>query len=197
MTGRVFRSTRGRVGIITLVTFSVVGVIPYSVLNLSGIIGRYQDLRDRALLMAEDSRISEELRETGAVEARSDKVRTIIVDAENVAGLDPFNFEEYSDLLPTGTDLSPEGLDPVVFESNVVFYPVLETRGWRAYDGFDDNFEPVPTDGIVVLSAVVDHSIIVHSHPRTFCYSLFRSARSCWPGCLPRSPGQGCGRFVE
>lgn len=160
MNGRLFRSTRGRVGIITLVTFSVVGLIMFAVLDFTGVIGSYQDVRDNSLLTAEDSRIAQEIQESGSVEPRTGKVRTIIVNADRVVGLDPLNYEEYADSLPVGTDLSPEGLDPAVFDSSIVFFPILEQRGWHAYDGFGDDFEPIPYNGVVVLSAVVDHSMI-------------------------------------
>ncbi len=160
MMGQFGRSTRGRVAIITASTFLLIGSFIYLMLDRTSVINSLQDVHDESLLEAEHGRIIDELRTTGSVEPRSGQVRTLVVPADRVFGLDPSSSESYTGVLPDGTDLSPEGLDPALFDTYVVVYPVLNLRGWHAFDSFDDEFEAAPTGDVVILSAVIDHSIV-------------------------------------
>lgn len=160
MSGRLLRSTRGRVAIVTLITFSLIGLLLFTVLDFTSIIDRVQALREAVLLDEESSRIATELETTGSVEPRDGQVRTIVVPTGSVAGLDPFDSEVEADGLLSTTDLSPQGLDPALFDSKIVFYPILEQQGWRVFQRRDGNFEPISTDPVVVLSAVTDDAVI-------------------------------------
>ncbi len=160
MIGRRLRSTRGRIAVVTLLTFSLVGLALFTVLDLTGIIDRAQEMQENTLLNHEQERIADELATTGTVQPHEGQVRTIVVPAGSVVGIDSFPVEVETDTLPPSTDLSPAGLDPALFDSFRVFYPFLSQSGWRVFEQRDANFLPIRPDKITVLSAVTDDPVI-------------------------------------
>ena len=161
MTGRRLRSTRGRVAVMTLVTFALIGLILLTILDRSGLIFRVQDFRERDLIDQEEARLMDEIAATGTATLGNGQVRTIIVPAGSVLGFEPFNSEVEADFLPASVDISPSGLDPAVFESTVVFFPQLSQRGWSVLRGFNaSDPQPIGPEQSIALLAVTDDAVI-------------------------------------
>ncbi len=161
MIGRRLRSTRGRVAVMTLVTFSLIGLILLAILDRSGLIFRVQDFRERDLISQEEARLLDEIAATGTATARDGQVRTIIVPAGSVLGFESFDFEVVADILPASVDISPSGLDPALFESTVVFFPQLSQAGWTVIRGSNASSpQPIGPEQSIALLAVTDDAVI-------------------------------------
>ncbi len=161
MIGQRLRSTRGRVGLVTLVTFAVVGLVVFAALDRSGVIVRVQDYLENELIRDEEARLTEQLATTGVATPRNDQVRTIIVPAGSVVGFDTFDTEVRADFLPSTVDLSAAGLDETLFDSTVVFFPSLSQRGgWDVFTGMEGSPVPVRPDGSIALMVVTDDAVV-------------------------------------
>ena len=160
MIGRRLRSTRGRVAAVTLVTFSLVGLLLFAVLDRSGLVERLQEVREGDLVDQERGRLSEELATTGTVTPREGQVRTLVVPPGSVVGFFSFDTEVEVDNVPVETDLSPSGLDAALFDSTVVYFPLLSQRGWSVLEGFDGDIRSVGPEDSIVLMAVTDDAVV-------------------------------------
>ena len=161
MIGRRLRSSRGRVGITALVSFGLFGLVVFVVLDRSCLIARAQTAWDTHLILNEQGRLTAQLSAGQAATPTDGQVRTIFVPAGSVVGISPSDYEVESTVLPAGTDLSPSGLDETLFTSNVVFFPLLEQRGWKVFLGSDTG-EPVAVkpDGSIALTSVADDAVL-------------------------------------
>lgn len=160
MMGRRLRSTRGRVAVVTLVTFSMLGLVLLSILDRAGIIDRVQEIRESDLIDQERDRILEELETTGTTTPRDGQVRVLVVPGDSVVGFQSFDTEVRADDVPATADLSPSGLDPRLFDSTIVFFPLLQNRGWEILRTIDGDAQPVGPDGSVALMAITDDAVI-------------------------------------
>lgn len=161
MIGRRLRSTRGRVAVVTLVTLLLVGLVLFTAMDRTSIIDRVQAIREATLLDQERGRILEELETTGTATAKEGQVRVLIVPAGSVVGFAPFDTEVEVDPLPPSVDLSASGLDPALFESTVVYFPLLSQQGgWEVLETIDGNRQPIGPDDAIALLAVTDDAVI-------------------------------------
>ena len=93
MIGRRLRSTRGRVGITALVSFGLVGLVVFVVLDRSGLIARAQTAWDTHLILNEQGRLTAQLSAGQAATPTDGQVRTIFVPAGSVVGISPSDYE--------------------------------------------------------------------------------------------------------
>ncbi len=155
------RSIRRRVAVTTLVTFSVLGLLLFAIVDSTGIVAKAQDLREESFINREKARITAEIAATGTALPRDGQVRTLIVPADSVVGADPTDFEVQADEVDPATDLSPLGLDPELFESTVVYFPLLSIRGeWTFLGTIDRSPRIFGPEKSVALMAVTDDAVV-------------------------------------
>ncbi len=172
MIARRLRSTRGRVFMVTLLTFLLIGAVLLNVMWFTGITDRMQDILERDLIAGEEARLRDELATTETAMPRNGQVRTIIVPAGSVAGYRSFDTEVQADEIPPDTDVSPTGLDPALFDTKVIYYPsLLQRGGWQVFDDFNGELVPIGPDASIALLAVTDDAVVgpfsVHEALRT------------------------------
>jgi signal transduction histidine kinase len=76
-------------------------------------------------------------------------------------GADPTDFEVQADEVDPSTDLSPLGLDPELFDTTTVYFPLLSFRGgWTILGTIDRSPRIFGPDDSVALIAVTDDAVI-------------------------------------